>query len=300
MVARKSEQSDVVVVNARLHPLRDLYFVLLRMPWWGILVSVAGSFLFLNALFALGYVESGGVTGVRSGSFRDAFFFSVQTMGTIGYGSMYPTSTSAHMLVVAESVVGLVHAALVTGIVFTRFSLTTGRLVFSAKVCISPMDGVPTLTFRIGNDRSSTIYEAVVRASLIRTERTAEGVLFYRLYDLKLARERSPALQRSFMVLHPIDEQSPLYRMTPDSCRAQEIELAVTVVGTDDTSLQPVHAQRRYVAQDIAWGARLADVLSELPDGRLQLDLSRFHDVVPTTPSKDFPFPASTAGPSST
>jgi inward rectifier potassium channel len=287
----RGEQDDIIIVNARHHPLRDLYFIMLRMPWWGILLVIAGSFLALNAIFAAVYVATGGIQGVRPGSFRDAFFFSVETMGTIGYGSMYPTSTAAHVVMVVESVFGLIQAALATGIVFTRFSMTTGQLIFSDRVCISPMNGVPTLAFRIGNDRSSTIYEAVVRVSLIRTERTQEGVLFYRMYDLTLARERSSALQRSFTVLHSIDEKSPLRGMTPEACRAQEIELTATVVGTDDTSLQPVHARHRYVLDDIAWGARLADILRELPDGRLEVDLSLFHGTVPTKPTKDFPYP---------
>ena len=133
--------------------------------------------------------------------------------------------------------------------------------------------------------------EAVVRVAIIRTERTAEGVVFYRLTDLALVRERSPQLSRSFVVMHVVDEKSPLFGMTPEACEKEEIELSVTVVGTDDTSLQPVHARKRYLLTDFMWGARLADVLSELPDGRLQLDVRKFHDVVPTKPTATFPYP---------
>ena len=292
-----SPDSDVTVVGARPHPLRDAYHVVLRMPWWALLLSIAATFLFLNALFALAYVATGGISGATPHSFRDAFFFSVQTMGTIGYGAMYPSSTGAHLLVVAESVVGLIMTALATGILFARFSQTTGQLVFSRSACISPMNGVPTLSFRIGNDRASTIFEAQVRVAVIRTERTAEGVVFYRLYDAVLARDRSPALARSWTVLHAIDDKSPLFGLSPGGCDEQELELAVSVVGTDDTSLQPVHARHRYPTRDILWGARLADVLSELPDGRLQLDIRLFHDVIPTEPTKDFPYPKSNAKP---
>jgi inward rectifier potassium channel len=293
-----SRDQDVTIVNARAHPLRDAYHLVLRMPWWAVLLSIAGTFLALNALFALAYVFTGGISGAAPHSFRDAFFFSVQTMGTIGYGAMYPASTAAHVLVVAESVVGLIMTALATGIVFARFSQTTGQLVFSRYACISPMNGVPTLSFRIGNDRASTIFEAQVRVAVIRTERTAEGVLFYRLYDVILARDRSPALSRSWTVMHAIDDKSPLFCLSPEGCDAQELELAVSVVGTDDTSLQPVHARHRYLTSDILWGSRLADVLSELPDGRLQLDVARFHEVLPTAPTKDFPYPKPESDPS--
>lgn len=291
MTAKKNESSEVVVVGAKWHPLRDAYHSLLRMPWPGVLMAIAGAYLAINALFAWGYVLVGGVYGAHPGSFRDAFFFSVQTMGTIGYGAMYPTETGAHVLVVAESVVGLIITALATGMVFARFTQTTGQLVFSEKACISPMNGVPTLSFRIGNDRASMIYEAQVRVAVIRTEKTTEGTTFYRLYDVTLARDRSPALARSWTVMHPITQSSPLYEMSPEMCVADEIELAVTVVGTDDTSLQPVHARRRYELSDIVWGARLADVLSERPDGQMILDVRRFHDLVPTEPTATFPYP---------
>jgi inward rectifier potassium channel len=292
-VSRKEPADEVVIVGARSHPLRDAYHLILRMRWPGVIALIAGFDLALNAIFAVGYMLVGGVDGARPGSFRDAFFFSVQTMGTIGYGSMYPVRNAAHTLVVAESVVSLVFTALVTGIVFTRFSQSTGQLVFSRRACIAPMNGVPTLAFRVGNDRASTVFEATVRVAVIRTERTKEGVTFYRMYDVELARERSQALQRSWTVMHFITEKSPLFNATPESCATDEVELAVSVVGTDDTSLQPVHARHRYDAKDVLWGARLADVLSELPDGRLELDLGRFHDVVPSEPTPTFPYPTS-------
>lgn len=283
----------MIVVGAAAHPFRDAYHSVLRMSWPAMLFGIAGAFLLMNLLFALAFAWAGGVVGVRPGSIRDAFFFSVQTMGTIGYGSMYPVSTAAHAIVVAESVVGLIFTALATGIIFARFSQVTGRLVFSRKATISPMNGVPTLAFRIGNDRASTIFEAQVRVAIIRTEKTSEGVTFYRLYDVELARDRSPALSRSWTVMSPITEKSPLFNATPESCAAGEIELAVAVVGTDDTSLQPVHARHRYPLADIVWGARLADVLSERPDGQIQLDVGRFHEIVETAPTATFPYPSS-------
>jgi inward rectifier potassium channel len=290
-VARQKQEPDVIVVGAANHPLRDLYHALLEARWSALLFAIAAGFLALNALFALAYQRTGGIAGAEPGSFRDAFFFSVQTMGTIGYGAMYPTGAGANFLMVAESVVGLIFTALATGIVFARFSRTTGELVFSHHAVISPMDGIPTLAFRVGNDRASTIFEARVTATVIRTERTEEGVLFYRLYDLELVRAHSAALQRSFAVMHRITEKSPLFGATPESCAKAEVELTVAVVGTDETSLQPVHARWRYETKDIVWGARLADILSERPDGRIELDVRKFHQIVGTKPNATFPYP---------
>jgi len=284
-------ETDVVVVGARPHPLRDAYHLVLRMRWSWLLALIAAFVLFINVLFACAYLAVGGVAGAQPGSLRDAFFFSVQTMGTIGYGALYPTSAAANAVVTAESIVSIIAVALVTGIVFSRFSQSTGQLVFSDRAVISPMNGVPTLAFRVGNDRASMVFEARVRAAIIRTEKTDEGVTFYRLADLVLSRDNSQALARSWTVMHPIDEKSPLHGATPDVLRAQEIELVVTIVGTDDTSLQPVHGRARYMTDDIVWGARLADVLSELPDGRLQLDIRKFDAIVVTEPTERFPYP---------
>ncbi len=290
-MAKQAESSDIVVVGARPHPLRDAYHLMLRMPWPAVLGIIAGSFLLLNLLFALAYRAVDGIQGARPGSLADAFFFSVQTMGTIGYGAMVPATPAAHALVVAESVVGLILTALATGIVFARFSQPSDALVFSKHATLSPMDGIPTLAFRIGNDRGNGVVEATVRVVAVRTERTAEGVTFYRMYDLVLTRERSPFLSRSWNVMHPIVPGSPLYGATPASCEASELEISVSVVGTDDTSLQPVHGRHRYLANELVWGARMADVLSELPDGRLKLDVGLFHTIVATVPTETFPYP---------
>ena len=291
-MARTSLSDEgIVVIGAKSHPVRDAYHSLLRMRWAGVLLTIAVLFLVANAVFAVLYTMSGGVTGARDGPLRDAFFFSVQTIGTVGYGAMSPTSTAANLLVTAESIMGVILTALATGIVFARFSQTTSRLVFTSKVCIGPMDGVPTVMLRVGNDRQSTIFEAMIRVVITRTVVTQEGITFYRMIDLPLTRERSLVLSRSWTVMHVIDEKSPLFGMTPEDCAKEEIEITASVVGTDDTSLQPVHARRRYETKDIVWGARLADVLSELADGRIALDVRKFDEILPTQPTETFPYP---------
>jgi len=280
----------VVVVGVARAPFQDLYHGVLRLSWSHALLGIAGIYLFVNALFGLAYWLIGGVAGA-SGGYLDAFFFSVETMGTIGYGEMHPASVAAHSIVVLESVTGLTITALATGLVFAKFSLPVARIVFSKQAVIAPMNGVPTLMVRVGNARKSIIAEATVRVAMVRTEITDEGSTFYRLIDLKLARERSPALARSWTVLHPIDENSPLYKANPSTLSKDEVEIIVSVVGTDDTSLQPVHARHRYLDKDVLWGARHVDVLSTRDDGVLVLDVSKFHDTTPTDPTPDFPYP---------
>jgi inward rectifier potassium channel len=270
---------------------RDLYHALLGMPWWATFLIIVGGYLALNAIFALLFMYSGGIVNVPPGSFVDAFFFSVQTMGTIGYGWMYPITRFANALVVAESVTGLVVTALATGLVFVRFSQPRGRVLFSRQVVIGPLDGVPTMMIRVGNERSNLIFDAAFRLTMNIKTTSSEGVVIYRTLDLPLVRDRAPALTRAWNIQHTIGPDSPLRGQTPESLHASEVELALTLSGADATSLQPVHARQSYADTDIVWGARLADVLSELPDGNMILDLRLFHDVVPTAPTPSFPYP---------
>jgi inward rectifier potassium channel len=272
---------EIHIVGVPSPGLRDMYHALLRMPWWGAFLVIVGSYLLLNIVFAGLYQHWGGVANARPGSLADAFNFSIQTMGTIGYGNMYPTTTTANALVAAESVMGLVITALATGLVFVRFSQTRARLVFSEKAAIGPMDGVQTLMVRLGNARRGNIVGTEFRMTFSHTTKTAEGVTLYRLEDLVLVRSRAATLARSWSVLHRIVEGSPLYGYDAEKLAAVDGELLLEVVGVDDTSLQPVHSRHTWFAGQVAYNARLADVLSETPDGNVILDLRKFHEVVP-------------------
>ena len=293
MVARAKAvpgELKVRVLGGARTPLSDAYHVFLRWPWWGALCFIVASYLALNAVFAVLYLMVGGVQNLPPGSLADAFFFSVQTMGTIGYGAMYPVSRAANAVVVGESVAGLLVTAVATGLVFAKVSITRGRIVFARQVVISMMDGFPTLMLRLGNERSNRIIEAQLRVVLVRTERTVEGKTYYRMYDLVLVRDRSPAMTRSWTVMHRIVPGSPLHGLKPEDLKATEVELLVSLYGVDDVSLQTVHAQRRYTDAEILWGARHVDILRDEGD-TMTLDLRRFHDTEATEPAPEFPYP---------
>jgi inward rectifier potassium channel len=285
---RAPGQEDIEVVGGSRRFGRDLYHFFLRAPWWVDLALLSTVFVLANLLFAAGYHLTGGVANSRG--FIDEFFYSVETMGTIGYGEMYPTTRAAHAIVTLEALGQIFLLAVTTGLVFAKFSIPRARVQFARHPTIGPYDGVPTLQFRIGNERASRLLEAVIRVVLLRTERTREGVTLYRMHDLKLERERSPALSRSWTVLHKIEPGGLLHGATPESLARDEVELILTLSGTDELSAQVLYAQTRYDAKDIRWGARHADMLSERPDGRLRLDMRRFHDVVPTQPTDEFPY----------
>jgi inward rectifier potassium channel len=282
----------VHVIGAPRERFRDLYHLFLRVGWVQALTALVVFFLSMNVFFAVIYDLVGGLQNAKPGSFADAFFFSVQTMATIGYGGIHPVTRVANIVVVAEAITGILSTALVTGLLFAKFSVSTARIVFTHKAVITPMDGLPTLMFRLGNERSNQIIEAQLRVTLLRTEKSKEGVTFYRMYDLKLSRDRTQAFSRSWSALHVINEESPLYNATPASLEQHGVQLICGVVGIDDTSLQPVHARHTYEAEDVLFGARHADILSENEDGTITLDLRRFHDVLPTEPTERFPYPA--------
>lgn len=288
---------QIRVVGARTAWFRDAHHAFLRLPWWAGFSCLVAVFLIVNVLFGIAYATVGGVANARPQSIVDGFYFSIQTMATIGYGAMYPQSTAAHVLVVIEAVLGLLVTALCAGLVFAKFSQPTGRIAFSRQVVIGPMDGVPMLMFRVGNERGNLIAEATIRVSLVRTVKTREGVTFYRMTDLPLVRDRSPALSRSWNVMHEMNESSPLYGYDPERMAREELELIVSLMGVDDTSYQPVHARHQYQHLHIVWGARHADVLSETPDGDLVLDIRNFHAVLPTEPSESFPYPKKSPAP---
>lgn len=273
-------RDDFELVGVPRTPFSDAYHLYLNAPMWASIGMIVAGYLAVNVVFAVLFWWTGGVAHA-SGTLLDAFFFSVQTMGTIGYGAMYPETALANALVTAEAVLGMLLTAISTGLVFAKISLPGARVAFSERAALSPMDGAPTLQLRVGNQRSNLVMEAQVRAVFTRTERTAEGVTFYRMYELELVRARAPSLTRTWTVMHRVTPGSPLWGATPESLRACEAELVVTVVGTDDTTLQPVHAGARYADHEIVFGVRLADVLSELPDGRLRVDLADFHRLVP-------------------
>jgi inward rectifier potassium channel len=261
--------------------LSDLYFYLISVPWALLLLVVVVLFGFVNCLFAIAYMIDGGVANARPGSFADAFFFSVQTMATIGYGTMAPRSFGSNVLVSIEAMSGLIALAVVTGLVFARFSRPTARVRFSRVAVVAPREGVPSLMFRVVNQRSNRIVEAQIHLVFSRWETTREGDSMRRFYDLRLVRNRNSLFSLSWTVMHPIVEESPLFGQTAASLKASRGLIVASLVGLDESFLQNIHVRYVWTADEIAWGMRFVDVLQELPDGSFAIDYSHFDEIVP-------------------
>lgn len=261
---------------------RDPYHLLLTIPWLGFLLVLVGGYLVINVLFALAFLVGGNcIANAIPGSFWDAFFFSVQTLGAIGYGAMHPTTPYANFVVTVEAFTSILSVALITGLAFARFSRPTTRVLFSHVAVITPYNGVPTLMFRTANQRRNQILEAEINLYFLQDEISTEGDSMRHLYNLTLLRPRTPSFTLTWTVMHPIDEASPLYGATAESLEQTKATLIVTLTGIDDTVAQALHARHTYGAVDILWDHKFIDLFHQTPDGHRYIDYTHFHDVTP-------------------
>ncbi|MCO4774202.1 MAG: ATP-sensitive inward rectifier potassium channel 10 [Deltaproteobacteria bacterium] len=274
---------QVQVVGANRRPINDLYYSMLRTSWARLFGLAAAGYLVSNALFAALYLLGGDcITGARVGHFGDAFYFSVQTMSTIGYGAMSPATPFAHVLVTIESFLGLIAVAVGTGLVFSKFSRPQARVAFSKVAVVRPRNGVPCLLFRVANERDGQIVAARMKAAVLVEERTAEGQSMGRMVPLRLERERLPLFTVSWTAIHPLDEDSPLFGLSEDDVEERVNFILLTLSGTDDTFLDQVHALAMYEADSIRFGHGFSDIIARQDDGTILLDHSKLHDTSPT------------------
>jgi inward rectifier potassium channel len=268
---------------------QDLYHWFLTIPWRGLIAAILSLYVAINVIFALLYVACGpdalsgsawmGASAPLTTRFLDAFFFSVQTFATIGYGKLVPNGILPNLLVTAEALVGLLGVALATGLVYARFSRPTSRLLYSNVAVISRHDKIPSLMFRMANLRSNQIVEAALTVTLVRTEKTAEGESYRTFTDLKLERGRNPMFVLGWLVVHPIDRDSPLHGMTLKDLQESQAEVLISMTGIDEAFSQTIHSRFSYAPGDICFDADFVDIIRRAPDGRVELDVDRIHDV---------------------
>lgn len=259
----------------------DLYHILLTISWAAFIMLVSGCYLLVNGLFAVAYGFDASAIANLDNGFQDLFFFSVQTMASIGYGAMYPTSLYTHWLVVVESIFGLFFVAVTTGLVFARFSLPTARILYSRVAVVAPFNGVPTLMFRTANERRNYILEAQLWVTLVRDEITEEGEHIRRFHDLPLVRSHTPVFSLSWTAMHRITRDSPFYGETAETLRQSRAEIIVTLTGLDETLSQTIHERHAFSAYDIYWNHKFVDIISDSGEGRSVIDYNHFHSIDP-------------------
>ena len=265
-------------------PWGDLYHAVLRASWPAFFGAMMALYIAVNLAFAGAYLAGGdGIGADDPESFIEAFSFSVQTLSTIGYGGLSPTTPWAHAVMFLESFVGLVGVALATGICFAKFSRPRARVTFSAVAAVNTRDGRPCLSFRMANERNSRIVDAHLQVYVLMDEVTEEGEHMRRFHPLRLERDRSPLFMLSWTALHYIDGTSPLSGIHSDNADERFAALVVILTGVDEGFVQNVHAQHFYVPEDLRFGARFVDVIDNR-DGVITIHHDRLHHTVPEGP----------------
>ncbi len=273
---------ETVTTDAARYDWRDPYHAMLALGWRGFLGAVLGYYVAVNAVFgALYLLQPGGVANVPPGAFGQAFFFSVETFATVGYGVMAPQTVYAHLVATAEIFTGLLSSAVITGLLFVRLSRPRPGLFFSRNLTIAPYDGVPMLTARVGNRHSGLVMNVEAGMTLILRHTTLEGLVQWRAHHLPLLRARTHAISLAWTLMHRIDEGSPLHGLTAERLTELEAQLVVALTGTDQTLAAAVHVMQAYEPDELLWGHRFADMVLVDAAGNTRIELARLHDVVP-------------------
>jgi inward rectifier potassium channel len=299
VVARESRQRllnrdgsfNVARTGLRLGSSLSIYHTLLTLTWTRFMALVVAAYLLLNggfgALFLLcgpgalqGPLPGAGPAG---GGFAQAFFFSVETFSTIGYGNISPSGLAANLVVTVESLVGLLWLALATGLLFARFSRPTARILFSRTAVVAPYRGIQAFEFRIANARTSQLIEVQATVLFTRFEEDG-GRSVRRFYPLPLERSSVVFFPLSWTIVHPIDDASPLKGLTRDDLRRTDAEFLVLLSGVEETFAQRVHARSSYKCDEVVWGAKFSDILHH-PRGNepMSLDVSRLDSIEPAS-----------------
>jgi len=279
-VSLHAGQIEFVKVNTDAWRWRDVYRWLLGLSWPRFAGLVASLYVGLNLLFAALYsFQPDSIAGSTGGHrFFDCFFFSVQTLATVGYGHMYPQTLYGHIVTTIEIMSGLFLLAVMTGLIFVRFSRPIARVMFSNSMVIALLNGKQTLMVRIGNENHHSMVEAEFRIMFSRDEPLLEGGDFRHFYVLKLHFDRLTVFPAALTLRHTIDETSPLFGATPESLESSRILFIVSVVGIDPVIAASVQTQKDYSWRDVRFGERFVEMYTEHGGGRLTVDYGRLHD----------------------
>ena len=235
------------------------------------------AFLVLNCVFALLFWLGDKPVANAPGDFVHYFYFSIETLATVGYGDMHPQTHYGHVLASIEMFIGLFVAAILTGLIFYRFSRPRARILFSERAVIAAHEGVQSLMIRAANERMNAIAGPTAKIWLSTTGVTAEGATFRRFAELPLLRSQSPLFVLSWTIIHAIDAASPLFGMDQTTLEATQATIVVAIEGHDETSVQTVRARKTYQFQDIVFGHRFIDVLEPSDDDRVRVNYTKFH-----------------------
>lgn len=265
----------------------SLYHSALTLRWpqffgWVVLIYI-GINVFFGALYVLlGHdALTGAGAASMGGTFARAFFFSVETFATIGYGTISPSGVVPHLLMTVEALVGVLAQALITGLFFARFSRPTAAVSFSRRAVIAPFRDGRALMIRMANRRKNELIELKASLSFSYLDQSGGGSL-RRYRPLALDRAQVTFFPLAWTIVHPITPDSPLWEMDDERLRASDVEILLLVSGTDDTFAATVHARTSYKPDQIYWQQRFANIFNQPDaDGVMSVDISRLDESQP-------------------
>lgn len=264
---------------------QDLYHFFMTVGWPQMFATFGGFFLAFDLLFGWLYsLMPGCIANLNPPGFPGAFFFSVETLATVGYGDMHPQTLYGHVVAMCEIFVGLMSLALITGIMFARFSRPRARFMFARFAVVRPIDGKRTLMFRAANARQNVVQEASAQLRMLYDVETQEGFQIRRIVDLPLLRSQHPIFSLGWNLMHVIDAASPLHGANRESLDALQAAFILTISGTDETTGQMLMARADYARADIRWDAAFHDILEIADDGTMHIDYTKFDEIVPINP----------------
>jgi inward rectifier potassium channel len=273
---------ELFTTGASRFDLRDPYHFIATMSWPVFFLCLVVSELLINSGFALLYIAVPGcIANVPAGSFIDAFFFSIETLATVGYGTMVPATRYGHVISAIEIICGIVYTAVVTGVIFIRFSKPKVKIVYAERPVVANHNGVPTLMIRIANGRTHVLTDASVRLSALMMESTPEGQQFRRMQSLDLALSHFPLFALTWTLMHKIDDRSPLHAHSADDLIRDGVRLMLSIEARDPALSVQVHDLMSYPAETIAFGMRYSDAVSWDDRGRTSADIRRVSMIEP-------------------
>jgi inward rectifier potassium channel len=283
----RSDAFELHKMGVARFDLRDPYHLAVTLSWPAFFCAAIGVLLLLNLIFATLYLlQPGAVQHLPPGDLLNAFFFSLESLATVGYGEMAPASTYGHAVAAVEIVVGMAFIAIFTGLLFVRFSRPKARILFAHNAVISNHNGQPTLMVRIANGRLTMLTHAVAYIAVLIQETTDEGVPFRRVVDLSLTRDTLPVFPLTWTLMHTLDETSPLHGMGPGELEAHQIRIFVAVEARDVALAAVVQDLSSFHHHQVLFGARYGDAVAVDDQGRVIADLGRLSDVVTVDPQE--------------
>ena len=262
--------------------MRDPYHFAVALTLPQFLAALLAVYLLVNLVFAtLFWLSPGSVANARPHNFGDAFFFSIETLATVGYGEMYPATLYGRVIAATEIVCGLGFTAIVTGLTFVRFSRPRAKLVFAANPVVAMHHGKPTLMLRVGNGRPAVLLDAAAKLNVLLSATSSEGKRLARAQELRLERAHLPAFPLTWTLMHVLNERSPLHGYDGARAIAERVQLFVTIEARDPTLAAVVHDIRNYASEDIRFGMRYADALTIAEDGTPFADLTKIGALEP-------------------